>query len=301
MPDMPPAEVEITTDLARRLLTDQFPELATAFLHTVANGWDNVMIRAGEHFVLRLPRRRAAVDLVRHEQLSLPVIRRLVRVPVPNPRLAGEPTDYYPWPWSVLRWLPGHPATGQAVPARWFWAAGLADFLADLHVPAPDWAPPNPVRGVPLAARDAVVTRRLASGHVPRSDELLALWRTLLAAPVHAGPPVWLHGDLHPRNLLVERGRLSAVVDFGDVTSGDPATDLATAWLTFDGAGRAEFVVRYSLRTGVDDAVWARARGWALVLATALAEHSDDNAELAAIGAHAITELLDAPDAHLAR
>ncbi|TDE99143.1 aminoglycoside phosphotransferase family protein [Occultella glacieicola] len=296
---MPRAEVEVTTDLARRLLTDQFPELATTLLRTVANGWDNVMIRAGEHFVIRLPRRQAAADLVRHEQLALPTIRDLVRVTVPTPRLSGEPTDYYPWHWSVLRWLPGHPATGQAVAARRYWAGVLGDFLADLHVPAPDWAPLNPVRGVPLATREAAVTRRLRSGHVPRGEELLALWRRLLPAPVHTGPPVWVHGDLHPLNLLVDRGRLSAVVDFGDVTAGDPATDLATAWLTFDAPGRAEFVVRYAQRTGVGDAVWARARGWALVLASAIAEASDDHPELASIGAHGIAELLDAPDAHL--
>ncbi|MER7151067.1 phosphotransferase [Streptomyces lydicus] len=42
-----------------------------------------------------------------------------------------------------------------------------------------------------------------------------------------------LHGDLHPANILVDRGRIRAVIDFGDITSGDPATDLSVAWMLF--------------------------------------------------------------------
>jgi hypothetical protein len=39
------------------------------------------------------------------------------------------------------------------------------------------------------------------------------------------GPPVWVHGDLHPGNLLAREGALHAVIDFGCVAVGEPAVD----------------------------------------------------------------------------
>ncbi|WP_323749480.1 aminoglycoside phosphotransferase family protein [Curtobacterium sp. VKM Ac-1393] len=274
----PRAEVDVDVPLVRALLHDQHPDLADLPLALVANGWDNVIVRLGDAYAVRLPRRQLAARLVEHEQRWLPEIAARVApvVPVPAPVRVGRPALGYPWSWSVVRWLPGVPVGERAagVPV----AEGLAAFVRLLHVPAPADAPVNPFRAVPLAMRSDAVLTRLDTQSVPRAVELAAAWRTAAALPTHAGPPVWVHGDLHPFNLLVDRTtdgdeRLSAVVDFGDVTAGDPAVDLATAWLTLDREARHAF----RTRVAAPDATWGRARGWAITIASALAT-SDERA-----------------------
>jgi serine/threonine protein kinase len=73
-----------------------------------------------------------------------------------------------------------------------------------------------------------------------------------------AGPPAWVHGDLHPANILVNAGQISAVIDFGDLTSGDPANDLSVAWMMLAAKERAIFWQAYG---HADDHTRARARG----------------------------------------
>jgi aminoglycoside phosphotransferase (APT) family kinase protein len=286
--DTPAAEIDIDAALVRSLLAEQHPDLADRSLRLVANGWDNAILRLGDDLVVRLPRRAAAAQLIEHEQRWLPGIAERVRTPVPMPVRIGVAGKGFPWSWTVAEWFDGERASTLSheslVPA----AGALADFVRELHVVAPVDAPFNPVRGIPLAARAGAVDERLASGLVPNSDGIADAWHRALAAPVWRGGPVWLHGDLHPANILVQDGALAAVIDFGDVCSGDPATDLATAWLTFDSRGRAAF--RAAL--DYDDATWARARGWAILLGTALVSYSADNPALMAIGIHGLGQVL---------
>lgn len=281
----------------RSLLREQHPDLADRPLAPAGEGWDNAMFRLGQHFLVRLPRRQVAADLVAGEHRWLPVIDSLVDLPVPVPVRHGQPTPYFPWPWSIIRWIPGRPAAHTPIGARGRWAGVLARFAAQLHQSAPAEAPHNPMRGVPLATRDQVFRERLAAVDHPRAGELLAQWEAALRAPVYDGPPAWVHGDPHPLNMIVNRGNLAAVIDFGDLTGGDPATDLATAWQTFNLEGRALFVVRYSELAGRDEALWARASGWAAYYAVNSLALSADSPDFQAIARHTISQLLDAPDA----
>jgi len=41
---------------------------------------------------------------------------------------------------------------------------------------------------------------------------------------------VWIHGDLQAANLLIYRGKLYDVIDFGCLGVGDPACDVMAAW-----------------------------------------------------------------------
>ena len=117
-------------------------------------------------------------------------------------------------------------------------------------------------------------------------------WLVGADAPPWPGPPVWMHGDPHPLNLLLDdAGALAGVVDFGDLCSGDPASDLAVAWLGFDGAGRAVFRGVCEDLGGYDPAIWERARAWAVGLASVFAAHSDDQPLLAAVARHGLAEL----------
>jgi aminoglycoside phosphotransferase (APT) family kinase protein len=292
----PAAEVHVDVPLVRALLADQHPDLADRPLAVVANGWDNVLLRLGPDLAVRLPRRAAAATLVEHEQRWLPELARLVDgvVPVPVPVRTGRPAHGFPWSWSVVPWFPGVPVGARTGSPSV--AGTLAAFVAALHVPAPADAPANPVRAVPLHTRTEAVTARLAAHPVPRAVELVAAWRTAADLPGHAGPPVWVHGDLHPFNLLVTPGpagdRLSAVVDFGDVTAGDPAVDLATAWLSFDREARAAFRRHVTAQDGsLDPHTWGRARGWAVSIASALAV--SDEATFRAVARRAIDAVLD--------
>ena len=297
MARMPAAEIDVDVPLLHRLLADQHPDLAEREMQVVANGWDNVMIRLGSDLVARLPRRQAAAALIDHEQLVLPRLADRLPVAVPVPVHTGTATDYYPWSWTVVRWLPGAPAAAQPPQERDAWAGELADFFVALHTPADADAPANPVRGVPLADRAEVIRARFDRATYTGAAELRKIFEVSASAPPYAGPPLWLHGDPHPLNLLASGDRLTAVIDFGDTTSGDPATDLGTAWLTFTAAGRAEFIDRYTAGTGADAATWSRARAWAANYAAMLLASSDDHPELAAVGSHARGELLSGGEA----
>ncbi|MFC8734001.1 phosphotransferase [Luteimicrobium sp. NPDC057192] len=297
------ADVDVTTELALALLEAQHPdllELADERLEVAANGWDNVVMRLGDELALRLPRREAAAHLVEHEQAVLPLLAPRLPVPVPAPVRVGRPDPAltYPYAWSVVPWFDGETAARTPVARRTAWAPALGRALAALHVPAPSDVPVNPFRGVPLADRAAGFTERLGRADADSRPVLEGAWAAGLAAPVHDGAAVWLHGDPHPGNVVVGVGAadgedaLAALVDFGDVTGGDPASDLATAWLSFDAAGHDAFRSAYAAAGGTtDEATWTRARACAASLALALLAFPDDHPLMAEVGRHAVERL----------
>jgi aminoglycoside phosphotransferase (APT) family kinase protein len=291
MAGMPPATVEVSAAVVHALLRDQRPDLANRPLVRVANGWDNATFRLGADLAVRLPRREEAVPLVLHEQRYLPVIAGRSPVPVPEPIHAGRPASGFPWPWSIVRWVHGIPAVDAGLD-RGHAVNGLAAFLLSLHLPAEADVPVNPVRGVPLIERNAVVLERLQDRvRYPRAGELKALWAEACAAAAWGGPAMMLHGDLHPGNILLAAdGTLSGVIDFGDVGAGDPAVDLAVGWLMFDAGTRRRFIGAFG--SGVDRDMRVRARGWALVLSTAMVSNSDDNPRMFSVGEFGIQQVL---------
>ncbi len=288
--NMPAAEIDIDDALVRDLLRRQFPAGAQRELRRVANGWDNVIYRLGDRWAVRLPRRALAVALVSHEHRWLPQLALTLPLPVPAPVHCGRPDEGYPWPWSVCPWFEG--AAAAVTPPQDLGAAArsLGGFVAALHRPAPLEAPPNPYRGVPLAQRNTALQERLIIlGSEIDTESVGELWQDALEAPRWDGPALWLHGDLHPANLVVHRGRLRAVIDFGDITAGDPATDLAVAWMLFPPSARRDFRATCGVR---DDATWRRARGWALYLAVAMVAHSKDNPLMATVGRRTLDAVL---------
>jgi aminoglycoside phosphotransferase (APT) family kinase protein len=208
----------------------------------------------------------------------------------------GQPGLGYPWPWSIVPFLPGQVAS-QNPPADLRDAAvSLGQFLGALHAPAEPDAPANAFRGVPLADRSATVTQNLSvlGGLVDRSA-VMRVWEAAVAAPTWDKCPVRLHGDLHPANILVHRSRISAVIDFGDITSGDPAADLSVAWMLLPAEYHDAFQNAYRAAGAyaADDNSWARGRGWALALSLAFLAHSADNPQLMEIGRRTIGAVLE--------
>jgi aminoglycoside phosphotransferase (APT) family kinase protein len=280
--NQPPAEVDIDELLVRSLLRMQMPDLADLPLSLIAFGWDNVIYRLGEDLVARLPRRAVAATLIDHELQWLPVLAPVLPLPIPAPVRAGRASGRYPWAWSVCPWLPGVVAEQATLESPRKAAEALGRFIAALHRPAPSDAPENPVRGIPLRDRAPLVLEHIdAIADVVDVDAVRACWEDVLATPAWPGPPLWLHGDLHPLNVLVENGQPSAVIDFGDLTAGDPATDLSLAWMMFSPELR---VVFRDSAGEIDDNTWRRARGWALALSIAYLANSADNPLIARIG-----------------
>lgn len=262
----PLAETPIDAGLVRALLEAQHPDLAGLDIDVVDAGWDNATFRLGDELAVRLPRRSLAAPLIQHEQRWLPVLAPRLPIAVPTPLRTGEPACGYPWHWSVVPWLSGEPA--DLTPPAPNEARNLGEFLRALHEPAPRDAPANPYRGVPLTDRTdtfAERTERLVDAGV---DVVAA--RSACAAGTNASPTterVWTHGDLHPRNVLVDSGRITAVVDWGDLTAGDPATDLAAAWMLFDPPHHGALRSAYG---PTPDGTWERAKGWAALFAVML-------------------------------
>lgn len=287
---MPPAEVATDPDLVARLLSSQFPQWAALPVRPLpGTGWDNALFRLGAHLVARLPRRRLGADLVAKEHRWLPELAPLLPLPVPVPVGRGEPGEGYPWAWSVCPWLPGEMAATVPLADPTAVGAALGGFVAALHAPAPSDAPGNEFRAVPLAARDEMTRRTVtALGNHVDAGRVAGAWKEAMDVPGWDGPAVWVHGDLHPGNLLVASGALSAVLDFGDLCAGDPAVDLISAWMLLPAPARPAF----RERAGVDGATWARGRGWALTIGLACLANSADNPVVAGIGRRGVTEAL---------
>lgn len=286
---MPEAEVHIDAELVHALVLEQHPDLDGP-VEFMANGWDNAMYRLGGELVVRLPRRQVAVALIEHERRWLPSLAERLPLPVPAPVRSGEPSDPYPWPWTIVPWIDGRPiGLGDGLD-RSATAVSIGRFLRAMHRPAPLDAPVNAVRGIPLPARDAVTQRWIDAIDAPA--DVRKRWATLRDTAAHVGPALWLHGDLHPLNILVGDGVPVGVVDFGDLTAGDPATDLSVAWLLFDDADdRATLFEAYG---GIDDALGRRAQGWALALGVAYVANGADHPVLTELGRRAIARVIAA-------
>jgi len=289
----PPTEVEVTEALVRGLLAEQHPDLADRDLVHLDAGWDNEIFRLGPDLLVRLPRRSVAAPLIESEQRWLPDLAPHLPLPISVPVRTGVPSAAYPWHWSVSRWFPGRSALTEPPADPAAAAEQLGRFVACLHRPAPSGYPANPYRGIPLAGRDELT--RSAIVQVDRDQpgsidaaSALACWEHHLALEPWGGPALWLHGDLHPHNVIVHEGAVAAVIDFGDITAGDPATDLAIAWMLFAPGIRP--VLRAA--SGVDETTWERARGWALALGLAYLASPVSSAGFRALGRSTVAAAL---------
>lgn len=264
-------EIEITAELVRDLLRDQHPDLAGHPVRLGARGWDNQLWRVGDDLAVRLPWATASADeLLRKEHAWLPALAPRLPLPVPVPQRLGEPSERFPRPWIVATWVQGVPADRAPATCAAEAADALAAFLTALHQPAPEGAPTGRDRGGPLRDHTEGFARQLASavelGLVPDPDAVRAVWEDAVAAPEWNGPALWLHGDLHPANVLTADGTFCGVIDFGDLFAGDPACDLAAAWTLLPDVGAID---RFhdACRPVPDAATLRRARGWAVVKA----------------------------------
>jgi len=265
-------EIEMTAESVRELLRDQHPDLADHPVRLGARGWDNQLWRLGDDLAVRLPWATESADALLHKEYHwLPTLAPRLPLPVPVPQRFGQPSERFPRPWIVTTWVPGEPADRAPVTRAAEAATTLAAFLTALHRPAPEHAPTGRDRGAPLGDRSGLFAEQLASatalGLIPDPDAVRAVWDDAVAAPAWTGPAMWLHGDLHPANVLTANGTICGVIDFGDLFAGDPAFDLAAAWILLPDGATDRFHDAY--RPTPDAATLRRARGYAVLRAFA--------------------------------
>lgn len=256
---------QITPALAKGLIAAQFPHWADLPVTRVElDGWDNTTFRLGDEMSVRLPSGDEYTAQVDKEHRWLPFLAPQLPLPIPQPLAKGKPSEEFPRPWSIYRWLEGElPAIDRIADLERF-ACDLARFLDALYRIEPAGGPPagphSHFRGGQVSTWDTQ-TRGLINALDGKldADAGIAVWNAALEAGWR-GPPVWVHGDIAATNLLVAGGELCAVIDFGCSAVGDPACDVAIAWTLFHGESRRAF--RDAL--GLDSATWARGRGWAL-------------------------------------
>jgi aminoglycoside phosphotransferase (APT) family kinase protein len=283
-------EAGIDAGLVRRLVAVQFPRLAGLPVRAVrSTGTVNAIYRLGDDLYARLPRLpRYTSDLV-DELRWLPWLAPRVSLRVPEPVAVGQPASGYPFPWAIYRWIDGQQYADELVDDERQAAADLARFVSELRTIDPVAGAPRagrrPLRELDAATRGAIDSLR----NVIDRDAATAVWERALRAPAWHGTPVWIHTDLLRSNLLVDGGRLSAVIDFGAAGIGDPAADVIAAWSVFGPAGRKAF--RAAL--GVDDGTWNRARGFALHQAVLIIPYyAETNPVFAASAKRTVGEIL---------
>jgi aminoglycoside phosphotransferase (APT) family kinase protein len=282
-------EVETDAELVRCLLASQYPQWAERPITRVPSaGTDNAMYRLGDDMAVRLPRIHWAIDSVAKEQEWLPILAPHLPLAVPLPVAKGEPEPAFPYPWTVVQWLPGTTATLDVLddPARA--ALDIAEFVRALRSVDPIGAPRHG-RGRPVRFQDQALRAGVAGlrGEID-GDAVLDAWARVLTAPDYNGPPVWFHGDLSHLNVLAHNGALSGVIDWGTCAVGDPAGDMTVAWSLLSADERAIF--RDALQ--VDDATWERGKGWALTGVFGIPYYRDTNPVLVADKIRAIEAVL---------
>ena len=269
------ADVVVDEELARRLL-GQFPELEVRSLRRLAEGWDNAVWLVNERWAFRFPQRAIGAPGVERELAVLPLLAGRLPLPVPNPVFAGRAEGDYPWPFFGSELLPGRETcdAGLDDAARLRVALEVAAFLRALHsvelaveLPIDANARSDMTKRVPLAREQLAELERLGVWRVPAEvgcvlDEA---WRLPPSTEL-----AFVHGDLNFRHVLVERGRASGVIDWGDVCRADPAIDLQLVWSFLPPESRPTFLDAYG---PVTDEQLLRARVVALSLGAALAAY----------------------------
>jgi len=254
-------EAYIDNALVKRLLEFQFPQWANLAIEQVKSaGTDNVIYRLGKDMAVRLPRIEEAALHIDKEYQWLPQLAPHLPLAIPVPLVKGEPAEGYPWQWSIYQWLDGDTAVIEQITDLSQTAIDLGEFIIALRsLEAVDG--PTSSRGLPLICRDEETRVAITCLQSNYDKKLITeIWNGALAETSWQGSPVWIHGDLHESNLLVQEGKLTAVIDFGIAGVGDPACDVMAAWTLFSEKTRHLF--RHTVQ--VDDATWKRGRGWAL-------------------------------------
>lgn len=265
MNTVPKAEIEFNENMVKNLLFSQFPEFANLKIELLDSGMDNKNYRLGSEFIIRMPGRISASRLILNEITWLPKLKDKLSLNIPAPFRVGMPDQDFPWYWTITPWFEGESADRNSLDETE--AFKLIEFLKKLHIKNPDKAPENLYRGIPLLTKNSDVERRMKSLKLKTkliTDRIEENWCEAINEP-HLTEKYLIHGDLHPGNIIVQKGKIEAIIDWGDITGGDPATDLACLWMLFE---RHEIRDEALNLYGASKSLIKRSIGWAIFFGT---------------------------------
>jgi len=229
----------------------------------------------GPDVAVRLPRRPGAAAGVLAESAMLQQLEQMPIGPAvrtPRVRHLGEASDVFPHRWMVLEWIDGTDAWTlrrelDGRPLDDALALDLAAAVTTIRtIDATNAEQRTPgSRGGPLLPLLEMLDAWLDSPEFGAADliDVQAIRRLADEALEVVDEPViegLVHGDLIPGNLLVDDGRLTAIIDWGVAGRGDTAQDLAPAWAVLSASERSIF----KEAVGVSDAAWIRGRTFEL-------------------------------------
>lgn len=266
MPHQWSAELEVTETLAAELIAEQFPQLAPVRCAAFGVGWDNVALLVNGEYVFRFPRRQLGADLNEVEFKLMPTI--ALPLPVSAATLIGAATPKFKWSFGGYQMIPGQTAcrANLSEAQRINLAEPLAKFLRALHSIDTEFARthgagPDPLGRFDFPRRLNQAREQLAYVREHRLfDQVDALLAIVDATPTdfHPRQDVLVHGDLYARHLIVnDAGKLSGVIDWGDVHLGDPIVDIAIALTVLPPSGRPIFRQYYG---EISNLTWRMAR-----------------------------------------
>lgn len=286
-----------TLDLARNLIAEQFPEFSDLPITDVEKqGHDNRTYRLGRHMLIRMPTAADYALKVPKEQELLPQLAKRLSISIPAPIEMGKPSAYYPYPFSIYKWLSGKSINLLTLidQEKEQLSFDLTKFLKELQaimdVEGPEPGQHNWWRGDHVSVYDKGAREQIAElAEIMDASKALALWDKASATKWDK-QPVWIHGDFAIGNILIDSGKLSAVIDFGGAAVGDPACDLVIAWTYLSGKARETFISKMDM----DSDTWLRARAWALWKATfELCQIVDKNSPEAGLQKRIIDEVMN--------
>lgn len=266
--------MEITVELVKKLIEEQFPQWKDLEIRPVAkSGWDNRTFHLGDEMAVRLPSGPDYVAQVEKESRWLPYLGEKLDMPISCPVGTGRPCEDFPYPWSVNCYLPGETALEVDMSDSEEFAEDLAGFLRDLQAvevsDGPAAGKHNFYRGGDLRVYHQQTMDALEELKEELPTDIYGeIWKQCISSQWDQ-PGVWIHGDVAPGNILVQDGKICAVIDFGIMGVGDPACDYAMAWTYFSEECKEIFL------KGLDKDLIDRARGWALWKAL-ITYHSDN-------------------------
>jgi aminoglycoside phosphotransferase (APT) family kinase protein len=250
------AEWEVSEEMAHKLISSQFPQLASKSVKKLGHGWDNTVFLVGAEYVFRFPRREVAINRLRIEGKILPMLKDYVSIAYSVPLFFGEGDYDYPAPFLGYPYLSGEFPIGLTDQQRALSATTLARFLKSLHAFPIQIAQENGVQHdhrnmTDIALRKEKTHKFITDLALHFSEEeyhVISNYLEQLETEKVKQKHVFLHGDLHFKNMLVDiNGRVSGIIDWGDINIGHPACDLNLVYSFLPPDARSNFFKEYGV------------------------------------------------------